>query len=196
MAEPQDAPQRGSLLLMIPVVITAILIAGFAVALMSNREAKNLGVDPSALPSAFLGETIPDLTAVPLGDLPSFASGDLLDGEVKIVNFFASWCPPCRAEHPALMQLAAEGVPIYGVNKSDRAGDALGFLEELGNPYVGVTVDANGRQSLDWGVVALPETFVIDGEGRVVLKFPGPIHGVMETIIRPALAEAAGETSG
>ena len=194
MAE-DESGGRGSVLLMVPVVVTLALVGGFGYALWSNQQAKTAGVDPSALPSTFIGAAMPPLVAEPLGGLPSFASADLMaDGEVKIVNFFASWCPPCRDEHPALVQLAAEGVPIYGVNKSDRPGDALGFLDDLGNPYRAVTVDRNGRQAIDWGVVALPETFVVDGEGRIGLTFPGPIHGVMDTIIRPALAEAAGET--
>lgn len=182
----------GSILLMVPLLVTLALVGGFGYALWSNQQAKTAGVDPSALPSTFIGTPVPPLAEAPLGDNPTFDSADLMgDGEVKIVNFWASWCPPCRAEHPALMQLAAEGVPVYGVNKSDKAGDALGFLRDLGNPYRAITVDSNGRQAIDWGVVALPETFVVDGAGNIVLKFPGPIHGVMDTIIRPALAEAA-----
>ncbi|EAR52221.1 periplasmic protein thiol:disulfide oxidoreductase, DsbE subfamily protein [Oceanicola granulosus HTCC2516] len=147
--------------------------------------------DPDALPSTFIGTQAPALPAVALGTYPTFASDDLANGEVKMVNFFASWCPPCRAEHPALMQLAEEGVAVYGVNKSDPTDTALEFLDELGNPYRAITVDRNGRHAIDWGVVALPETFVLDGDGTVVLKFSGPIHGVMDSIIRPALAEAA-----
>lgn len=190
----EEAPQRRGppLLMLVPLIVTLVLVAGFAAALLANRQAKTAGVDPAALPSAFLGAEIPEIAAVALEGNPTFSSTELLaDGEVKIVNFWASWCPPCRAEHPALMELADEGVKIYGVNKSDQDRNALGFLEELGNPYAAITVDRTGRQSIDWGVVALPETFVIDGAGRVVLKFPGPIHGVMDTIIRPALHEAA-----
>ncbi len=180
-------------LLLVPIIVTAVLVGGFALALKSNREDAAVGVDPGALPSPFIGRPMPPLAETPLGSYPSFSTEEIMaDGEVKIVNFFASWCPPCRDEHPALMQLAEEGVPIYGVNKSDQEAQALAFIEDLGNPYTGITVDANGRQAIDWGVVALPETFVVDGEGTVILKFPGPIHGVMDTIIRPALAEAAG----
>ena len=176
-------------LLFIPPVIFVALAALFYVGM--QRE------NPGDLPSTFIGRPAPPIEAVALAGLPSFAGEDLLgDGEVKIVNFWASWCPPCRAEHPALVDLAEEGVPIYGVNNKDRGGDALGFLEELGNPYRAVTVDANGRQSIEWGVVALPETFVLDGEGRVVLKFPGPIHGVMDNVIRPALEEAEAAAGG
>lgn len=169
------------------VLIPPLVFAGLAGLFLSGMFRDN----PDELPSPFIGRPAPALSAVQLGDYPSFDREDLLDGEVKIVNFWASWCPPCRAEHPAMMQLAAEGVPIYGVNKSDEGGDALGFLSDLGNPYQAITVDANGRQGIDWGVVALPETFVLDGDGTVILKFPGPIHGVMDTIIRPALEKAA-----
>lgn len=170
-------------LMILPPAIFAGLAGLFAVGMFRD----NIG----ELPSTFVGQTAPDIQAIPLADLPSFDSMDLADGNVKIVNFFASWCPPCRAEHPLLLDLQAEGVLIFGVNNKDDSADALAFLDELGNPYAGITVDANGRQSIDWGVVALPETFVIDGDGTVVLKFPGPINQAVESHIRPALIEAA-----
>lgn len=141
--------------------------------------------------SALAGSAAPEVAAATLGDYPTWDSSVFADGEVKIVNFFASWCPPCRLEHADLMLLAEEGVPIYGVNQRDDLSDALEFLDELGNPYRGIVVDPRGRQSLEWGVVALPETFVIDGDGVIVRRFAGPISGVMDTIIRPALSEAA-----
>lgn len=176
---------RLSPLVLVPPVAFAALAGLFAAGMFRDGQGE--------LPSPFIGQPAPPIAAAALADLPTFTSGDLADGRVKIVNFWASWCPPCRAEHGDLMALAAEGIPVYGVNKSDQGGDALGFLEELGNPYTAIAVDPNGRQSIEWGVVALPETFVIDGDGTVILKFPGPINGVVDTIIRPALAEAAGE---
>lgn len=169
------------LMIWLPLAICAGLVAIFAVALFW----------PSADASSLEGRRAPLLPAVALGGLETFDGSGFDDGEVKIVNFWASWCPPCRAEHASLMELAAEGVPIYGVNKSDRDAPALAFLQELGNPFTAVTVDATGRGSLEWGVAALPETFVVDGEGRIVTRFAGPILGVMDTVIRPALAEAA-----
>lgn len=178
-------------MLFVPLAITALIFGWLGVALMQNQRDKAAGIDPGALRSTFIGRPAPEIAPAALGGYPVFSSDVFADGEVKIVNFWASWCPPCRAEHPALVELAREGVPVYGVNKSDREADALRFLADLGNPYTAITVDDNGRQSIDWGVVALPETFVLDGQGKVVLKFPGPIHGVMDTIIRPALAEAA-----
>lgn len=169
-------------LVLLPPVAFAAIAGVFAAGMFRDN--------PDQLPSTFIDRPAPDLVASQLGDHPSFSSEVFDDGEVKVVNFFASWCPPCRAEHPALMDLAAEGVAVYGVNKSDDTADALAFIDNLGNPYRAITVDANGRQAIDWGVVALPETFILDGEGTVILKFPGPIHGVMDTIIRPALVEA------
>ena len=108
---------------------------------------------------------------------------------VKIVNFWASWCAPCRAEHPALIDLAGE-VPVYGVNRDVTPEDAIGFLDELGNPFSAVAFDPGGRKSLDWGVYGLPETFVIDGDGKVLFRFAGPIHRVMETTIWPVVRGA------
>jgi cytochrome c biogenesis protein CcmG/thiol:disulfide interchange protein DsbE len=120
-----------------------------------------------------------------------FDDADLRDGAVKIVNYWASWCAPCRAEHPNLTQLAGEGIPVYGVNYKDAPGQALGFLEELGDPYAAQGADPQGRMALDWGLYGVPETYVIAGDGTVVLRFPGPItQRVIADKIRPALEDA------
>ena len=107
------------------------------------------------------------------------------------MNFWASWCAPCRVEHPNIEALAGE-MPVYGVNQKDRPQAALRFLEELGNPYAGVSTDADGRQSVDWGVYGLPETFVVDGQGRVVARIAGALtQRVIADTLRPALEAAA-----
>ncbi|MFQ6547761.1 DsbE family thiol:disulfide interchange protein [Aestuariibius sp. 2305UL40-4] len=147
--------------------------------------------NPSVPPSVFVGAEVPEVVSAPLSPYPSFDTALLQEDGVKLVNFWASWCPPCRAEHPALEELAAEGIPIYGVNIKDQDAEAVSFLEELGNPYAGITVDPRGRQAIDWGVVAPPETFIIDGDGVIRFVFKGPIHRVMDTVIRPELAAAA-----
>jgi cytochrome c biogenesis protein CcmG, thiol:disulfide interchange protein DsbE len=148
--------------------------------------------DPDALPSARAGQIAP---GVALGELPgkaTFTHDDLTRGGVKLVNYWASWCAPCRVEHPHLETLAAEGVPIYGINYKDDADKALAFLAELGDPYVALGTDG-GRTALDWGLYGVPETYVLDAEGRVVLRFAGPITAsILENTIRPALAQAAG----
>ncbi len=150
--------------------------------------------DPDALPSAIVGKTAPSVRLTQIGEIQPFTDAALSNGGVKLVNFWASWCAPCRVEHPALERLSDEGVPIYGINYKDREKDALAFLRELGNPYVGVGADAQGRTALDWGVYGIPETYVIDGEGSVVLRFAGPItKRALTERIRPAMEEATSD---
>jgi cytochrome c biogenesis protein CcmG/thiol:disulfide interchange protein DsbE len=147
--------------------------------------------NPDALPSARSGKQAPPVVLTQLADKEMFDDADLRDGAVKIVNYWASWCAPCRAEHPNLTQLAGEGIPVYGVNYKDAPGQALGFLEELGDPYAAQGADPQGRMALDWGLYGVPETYVIAGDGTVVLRFPGPItQRVIADKIRPALEDA------
>lgn len=148
--------------------------------------------NPDQLPSALAGQAAPGIA---LSDLPGLGpapvDGDLRDGQVKLVNYWASWCAPCRVEHPNLTALAAEGLPIYGINYKDDPAKAVDFLRELGNPYRAVGADASGRTALDWGLYGVPETYVIDGDGKVVLRFAGPItERVIAEQIRPALTGA------
>lgn len=148
--------------------------------------------DPDALPSAIAGRVAPPVVLTPLGDGPQFTDADLRSGGVKLVNYWASWCAPCRAEHPFLEQLADEGVPIYGINYKDEPAKALAFLDELGDPYAAMGADATGRTALDWGLYGVPETFVLAADGTVILRFAGPItRDALESRIRPALAQAA-----
>jgi len=148
--------------------------------------------DPRALPSTREGGPVPELTVSAFPDAEGFTKADLADGEVVLVNFWASWCAPCRAEHPQLVELAREGVKIYGINYKDDAANAEGMLAELGNPFTRLMADDTGRTGLDWGLYGVPETYVIDGNGIVVKRFAGPITaGILEKVIRPAIAEAA-----
>ena len=133
--------------------------------------------DPKQLPSALAGKDAPPVQLTPLGTGAPFTDADLRDGEIKLVNFWASWCAPCRVEHPNLEALAAEGVEILGVNYKDTPEQALKFLGDLGNPYAAIGADATGRMALDWGVYGVPETFVVDGEGKVLFRFAGPLVG-------------------
>lgn len=174
-------------LMLLPPVVFAILAGLFAGGMFRDN--------PDALPSARVGQLAPDVGLKPLGDLPLFDPAVLRDGEVKLVNYWASWCAPCRAEHPILEMLAGEGVPIYGINYKDDPQDALAFLGELGNPYRAIGADDSGRTAIDWGVYGVPETYVIDGAGRVVLRHAGPLtHRVLQETLRPALAAAAGRS--
>ena len=138
------------------------------------------------------GAIAPDLFVEPLADMAEIRHEDLTTGGVKLVNFWASWCAPCRAEHPQLETLAKDGVTIYGVNYKDEDMKALRFLDELGNPYAALMADKKGRTGLDWGLYGVPETFVIDKDGVIIKRFAGPItESVLDSVIRPAIAEAA-----
>ncbi len=178
-------------LMVLPLVAMAGFFALAGMRLATNSSDLEHGVDTAAIPSVQEGAPAPLLTLEPLGQTPLLTREDLAAGELIIVNFWASWCPPCRTEHPTLTALADAGVPLYGINYRDRIDQALGFLDELGNPYARLGRDERGRMGPEWGVVAMPETFFIDGDGNVVLHFRGPvITRSLENQIRPALAEA------
>jgi cytochrome c biogenesis protein CcmG, thiol:disulfide interchange protein DsbE len=186
-----EAPPQRSRMLVWPLVIFAVLALLFAFALRSG--------DPSRLPSALIGRPAPaiDLAALEgLGDgvraVSGFASADLANGQVSVVNFWASWCAPCVQEHPQLVALKERmGVRLYGVNYKDQAAAARRFLGRYGNPFVAVGVDANGRAAIEWGVTGMPETFVLNGKGEITYKHVGPISAeTLETRIIPAIRAA------
>ena len=170
-------------LALIPLAIFAAL-AGLFVAGM-NRE------DPDALPSVFEGASAPAITGDALPGFPGFDSSVLTQPGVKIVNYWASWCAPCRAEHPTLVALAESGLPVYGINYRDDPAKATAFLAELGNPYRGIVTDPNSRTAIEWGVYGVPETYVIDSAGRVVLRFAGPVtQRALASTVQPAIDKA------
>ncbi|MBF9033469.1 DsbE family thiol:disulfide interchange protein [Rhodobacterales bacterium HKCCE2091] len=185
--------KRINWLMVLPLVLTAGFFALAGVRLASNSADQSAGVDTAALPSTREGRPAPPLSLDRLGETPLLTSEDLAAGGegLVVLNFWASWCPPCRAEHPTLTALAEAGMPLYGVNYRDRIDQALGFLDELGNPYARLGRDERARNGADWGVVAMPETFFIDGDGVVVLHIRGPVtRRALDDRIRPALAEA------
>src|SRR6056297_4300517 len=174
---------RVSPLMIAPPAIFAAFVALAAVGMFRD--------DPDSLPSARAGQPAPPVVLTPLGNKSMFDDATLRDGNVKLVNYWASWCAPCRVEHPHLETLADQGVTIYGVNYKDKPDNALKFLTELGDPYTALGADANGRMALDWGLYGVPETYVIDGKGQIVLRFAGPItEKVLESTILPAIEEA------
>lgn len=133
--------------------------------------------DQDRLESMFEGKPAPAMTDQALPGFGAVTPEMLTSGEVTVVNFWASWCPPCRAEHPVLMQMQEDGLRIIGVNFKDKAGNATRYLENEGNPFLAVAFDPAGRTAIDWGVTGPPETFILDGDGTVLFKFVGPLVG-------------------
>ncbi len=180
--------------MILPPVIFALLAGLFLWGGMTGKE--NDRILPSTREGG--GPAPPALTLTQLGEGGEVFTDEALKADgVKLVNFFASWCAPCRAEHAQLMDMQAEGVTIYGINyKDDPVKGGLRFLDELGNPpYTELAADPpDGRTALDWGgLYGVPETYVIDGNGTVIKRFAGPITpSILENVIRPpAMEEAA-----
>jgi cytochrome c biogenesis protein CcmG/thiol:disulfide interchange protein DsbE len=167
------------LLYLVPAVVFLAVGIGLAVGLTR---------DPGTLPSALIDHPVPAFELPPLLGDAGLSSEDL-KGQVALVNVFASWCVPCRVEHPVLMRLAEEGVPIYGINYKDPPDQAQAWLADLGNPFQKIGADRNGRVGIEWGVYGVPETFVIDAEGRIRHKHVGPIQARDLDTLRPILAE-------
>ncbi|MEX0338414.1 MAG: DsbE family thiol:disulfide interchange protein [Arenibacterium sp.] len=172
-------------------VAPPLIFAGFVALAFTGM----FRADKDVLPSQFIGQPAPQLPEEPLPGYPLLTPALLAEGDVTVVNFWASWCPPCRAEHPYLLELAASGVRVAGVNFKDEADQAIRYLEDDGNPFFAIGYDPAGRKAIDWGVTAPPETFIIDGEGKVLYKFIGPLVGsALEQQFMPELRKAlAGE---
>jgi cytochrome c biogenesis protein CcmG/thiol:disulfide interchange protein DsbE len=164
----------------LPLAVFALLAAGFYL---------GLGIDSNVLPSPLIDQPAPDFALPSLrGDEHGFSSADL-HGHVSLVNVFASWCVPCRVEHPVLNALArSKRVPIYGINYKDKHDAAVGWITELGNPYLRIGAD-DGRVGIDWGVYGVPETFIVDRDGRIRYKHVGPLGAAdVERTILPLVA--------
>lgn len=160
------------LLYFLPVLIFVVISAYFVWGLV-------WGPDPRTVPSAMIDKPVPEFDLPPVAgmDLPGLATADLLTGEVTLVNIFASWCIPCRIEHPQLMKLAEDpAIRLMGIDFRDTPEAAVQFLTTLGNPYRRIGFDARGRTAIDWGSAGVPETFVIDRAGRIRYQHIGPIH--------------------
>src|SRR5262249_5673912 len=160
------------------------LAAYLAMALRPDR-------DPSVVPSAMIGKPAPafDLPAL-LPERPGVASRDL-KGQVVLLNFFASWCVPCRAEQPVLMRIAGEEkLPIHGIAYKDKPEAARAFLAELGDPFARLAVDESGRTAIDFGLYGVPETYVVDKEGVIRFRQVGPLDpDTLTKTVLPLVAE-------
>ena len=135
-----------------------------------------LGRDPAILPSPLVGKKVPVFSLPPVKGRALGLSDRDLTGQVSLVNVFASWCVACREEHPLLMRLKAAGaVPIHGLDYKDKPDDAARWLDQMGDPYTRTGADLDGRVAIEWGVYGVPETFVVDRQGRIAFKQVGPI---------------------
>jgi cytochrome c biogenesis protein CcmG, thiol:disulfide interchange protein DsbE len=198
-ASPEEKPAKGKpkVMLILPLAIVVVLLGLMGYALRSG--------DPSQLPSVLIGKPVPEFTLTPVPRLeneagtptPSFNASVFKKGKVSLINVWASWCAPCAVEHPQLVGLGRQGIPLYGINyKGDTADAARRFLLRHGNPFLAVGMDLSGMTAIDFGVYGVPETFVIDGTGRIVLRYPGPLTAeVIADKIMPAIRKAEKDTA-
>lgn len=193
-----DTAQKGQgrrrFMAALPLIIFLALAGIFSYQLLSGKDA-------SELPSVLIGKDAPETNLRPLEglmvngqQLPGWSSEEL-KGEVTVINIWASWCVPCRQEHPLLVELGKDDrFNVFGFNYKDKTENALSFLNELGNSYEAVGVDPTGRSFIDWGAYGVPETFVVDANGKIVFKHVGPlspesIQKDLMPVIEKALAE-------
>lgn len=156
----------------VPLMVVTALVLLFLAMMLSDR-------NPNEIDSVLIGRPAPEFSLVSLKEgAPALTTADLKTGAPVLVNFFASWCVPCRAEHENLMVLAGEyRVPVIGIAYKNDPDKARGFLIELGNPFSKTGLDLDGRVGIDWGVSGVPETFLIDGDGMIRYRHWGPIVG-------------------
>ena len=169
-----------------------LVLAGFAsLALLATLRGER---DMTQLPSAMVGKPAPAVALPDLKDAGSTVSTIDFKGRPFLVNVFASWCAPCRAEAPALALLSEE-IEIFGIAYKDKPEDTRGFLATYGDPFVGIGIDRDGDAGMSWGVYGVPETFLVDVSGTIILRHAGPIdRRVLDELLRPAIRDLAAGT--
>lgn len=174
------------LLYLSPVLAFAAIAGWFWLGLAPDR-------DPTEIPSVMIGKPVPDFDLPPLAPGSPGLKSSELKGQVTLINFFASWCVPCRAEHPLLFTLAQDKrVKIEGIAYKNKPGDTNAYLAELGNPYERVVVDEPGRTAIDFGLYGVPETYLIDRDGVIRFRQVGPLtEEVIDKQLHPLIAELA-----
>jgi cytochrome c biogenesis protein CcmG/thiol:disulfide interchange protein DsbE len=185
-AEPASKSRMRYVIAALPLAIFAALAFTFATQLESGR-------DVSEIPSALLGTKAPplELPALDGSNRPALTTA-AISGKLTLVNVFASWCVPCRDEHPLLLALSKDPrLTVVGINYKDRNDNALRFLGELGNPFQAIGVDPNGKAAIDWGVYGIPESYLVAPDGKILFKKVGPFDPQsIETQLMPAIEKA------
>ncbi|MFT4247604.1 MAG: DsbE family thiol:disulfide interchange protein [Pseudomonas sp.] len=173
-------------------IVAGVLLFAALAALLVYAVKRSGDADRDALPSALIGKPAPAFELPLLHDPGVRVHARDLLGAPYVLNVWGSWCPACRAEHPVLSRFAlSKRVRVIGYNWKDRREDALHWLEQLGNPFLLVLSDPEGRTAIDWGVAAAPETFLVDGSGIVRWKYSGALTDeVIRKQLLPALAKA------
>lgn len=174
----KSGKRRFPILVLLPLIIFTALAGLFLFQLM-------LGGNPQIIPSALIDKPAPEFSLPAVESIsrngeavPGFSRKDLT-GKISVVNVFASWCVPCRQEHPLLEELAkVEGIQLLGINYKDKPENARRFLGSLGNPYDRIGADETGRAAIEWGVYGVPETFIVDRDGIIRYKFTGPLSPI------------------
>lgn len=159
------------LLFLLPIFVFSALVGFLALRLVLIER----GNTPDLVPSVMINQPAPAFNLPPLlADKPGLKSANL-EGHVTIINFFASWCVPCRAEHPLLAALKGKGATLAGIAYKNKSADATAWLEEMGDPYDALAADADGRTAIDFGLYGVPETYLVDKKGIVRFKQIGPL---------------------
>jgi cytochrome c biogenesis protein CcmG, thiol:disulfide interchange protein DsbE len=178
---------------LIPLLVFAG-IAGTAGKMLYDQDVH--GKNISEIPSALLGTKAPSLNLPPLegANLPALTDA-AVKGKLTLVNVFASWCIPCREEHPILKELAKDSrLNIVAINYKDKNDNALGFLGELGNPYKAIGIDPKGQAAIDWGVYGIPESYLVGPDGTILYKRVGPFDDIsLKEGLYPTMEKALGK---
>ena len=156
-------------LLIIPFILFVLILSTFFYLLITER-------NPSELPSNLLDKNVPNFDTKSLLKNENFVSSKEFGNEIILVNFFATWCGPCRDEHVYIKRFSNEkGIRVIGINYKDNSKKTIQWLKNLGNPYSNVPIDKNGRIAIDWGVYGIPETFIVSSKGIIKYRHIGPV---------------------
>ena len=151
------------------IIVISLIFISFFYILITER-------NPSEIPSNLINEKVPIFEAESLFKKEKFVSSNEFRNEITLVNFFATWCKPCRDEHVYITRFAnKKGLKVIGINYRDSPKKTIKWLKDLGNPYKDILIDKNGKIAIDWGVYGIPETFIINSNGIIKYRHVGPI---------------------